>query len=230
MELLLRGAALAALPGIGHGFETRSGRLRDAGPRQVARLRQVHGATVHVIDADTSPEPYLLRAIEARPAGDALITDVPGLGVAVATADCVPILLADPVRRVVAAVHAGWRGITAEVVSATLERMRQRFDSKASDCVAAIGPCASANAYEVSAEVRDAFLGHHLAPELFTATRPGHWRCDLPGAVAQQLRQAGVEAIDVLGRCTVSEPATFHSWRRDGPAAGRMLSGIFLAG
>lgn len=228
MSSLLRSPALAMLPGIGHGFETRAGRLPEAGPRQIARLRQVHGNQVHVLDEGTDLRPYLRDAVEERPPGDALVTALPGLAVAVATADCAPILIADPQRRLVGAVHAGWRGVAAGVIEATLAAMRDRFGCDAGDCVAAVGPCVGAARYEVGAEVRDAFAGRGLSDSLFEPTRPGHWRCDLGGAVRQQLRLVGVPTVDMLNRCTASEPQEFHSWRRDGAAAGRMLAGIFV--
>jgi len=114
------------------------------------------------------------------------------------------------------------------VIPATLEVVASRFGVAAPTLVAAIGPCAGAAAYEVSDEVREGFRDAGLGDELFAATRPGHWLCNLAGAASAQLGDGGVPVIDRLGRCTVSEPDFFHSWRRDGAAAGRMQSGIAL--
>lgn len=223
---LLSGPILAATPGLVHAFGTRAGRLYDALPMPIARLRQVHGNRVHALDSTATLEPFLEPELDDRPEGDALVTDRRGLTVAVATADCVPVLIGG--NGVVAAVHAGWRGLVAGVIPATLGVISSRFGRPASALVAAIGPCAGAAAYEVSDEVREAFRDAGLAGELFAGTRPGHWLCDLAAAANTQLRDSGVPEVDLLGRCTVSEPRSFHSWRRDGAAAGRMLSGIAL--
>ena len=231
-EELLRWSGL----GTPHAFETRHGDLTLELAAPLVRLRQVHGREVHVIRADTVLDGYVAAALEDRPAGDALVTSQRGLIVAVATADCVPVLLHDPVTGVVGAAHAGWRGIAAGVVEATLAAMAEEFGARAADCRAAVGPCVSATAYRVGAEVVEAFRALGLPPDVFRAGEQGREGaaqtrlCDLGQAVAWQLRHRGLarEAIWLANRCTFSEEAVFHSYRRDGEAAGRMTSGVAL--
>lgn len=219
-----------------HAFETRRGELTTELPGRLLRLNQVHGSEVHVIRPDTVLDDYAAITAENRPAGDALVTATRGITIAVATADCVPVLIHDPVAKVVGAVHAGWRGIAAGVVAATLTAMVDKFGALSADCRAAVGPCVGAGAYRVGLEVCDAFRSVGLPEDLFRS--PEHdasddsstWLCDLGRAVAWQLRVGGLPdgAIWLANRCTFSEEDAFHSYRRDGAAAGRMTSGIAL--
>ncbi len=142
--------------------------------------------------------------------GDALITDEPGLLLAIRTADCVPILLADPVRRVVAAVHAGWRGTVAGILTQTLGQMRAHYETNPLDVVAAVGPAIGPCCFEVGPEV-----------PLPVVDR----RADLWKANREQLTKAGVGQIWVAERCTMCEPETFYSFRR-AKDTGRMVSAI----
>ncbi|MCH8999723.1 MAG: peptidoglycan editing factor PgeF [Proteobacteria bacterium] len=222
--------------GTPHGFETRHGDLTSALPAPMLRLRQVHGAKVHVINADTEFDDYTAAALEDRPAGDARVTATHGLTVCVMTADCVPLLVHDPIAGVVGAAHAGWRGIVAGVVGATLSAMVEKFGARPANCRAAVGPCVGAAAYKVGPEVGDAFRALGLPDDLFRAAeagedeRPTTWLCDLGQAVAWQLRDAGLSggAIWHANRCTLGEASVFHSYRRDGETAGRMTSGVAL--
>lgn len=223
---LLSGPGLAGLNRVAHAFETRDTRLTAELPSPVLRLRQVHGDLVHRIDETTDLGPYLHDRVEDRPAGDALVSVRPGVTVAVATADCVPILIASE-QGVAAAVHAGWRGLACGILRRTLAAISD-CGIDAATLRAAIGPCAGPLSYEVSDEVRDAFLAAGLPGALFEPTRPGHWLCDLAAAAEWQLRRGGVALVERLERCTVREDRWFHSWRRDGASAGRMLSGIAL--
>jgi YfiH family protein len=223
--------------GTPHAFETRHGDLRSELPLRVLRLRQVHGGEVHVIRPETVLDAYAAGAPEDRPAGDALVTATRGITVAVATADCVPVLVHDPVAEAVGAAHAGWRGVAAGVVAETLLVMVNEFGTVPANCRAAIGPCVGASAYRVGQDVRDAFRAGGLPEDLFRSPEndaegsPTTWLCDLGRAVVCQLRDAGLTdgSIWLASRCTVSEQDAFHSYRRDGTAAGRMTSGIALA-
>ena len=223
--------------GTSHAFETRHGDLTAALPGVLLRLRQVHGSAVHVIRENTQLDDYCAAAVEDRPAGDALVTATHGITIAVATADCVPVLVHDPVAGVIGAAHAGWRGIAADVVGATLTAMSENFGALPANCRAAVGPCVGAAEYRVGPEVDEAFRAIGLPRDLFRAPEidedggPTTHLCDLGRAVSWQLRDGGLsaDAIWLASRCTFSEGALFHSYRRDGEAAGRMTSGAALA-
>lgn len=187
--------------------------------REVVQVYQVHGPAVRVFQRgnpsrDLGPDgPLDFKA-------DALVTDDPARVVAVRVADCTPILLASTDGRVVAAVHAGWRGVIAGVAPAAVRAMR---DLGATSSVAAIGPCIGTDAFEVGPEVLAEFrrVFGQAAPIRERADGKGH--VDLKAALAFQLREHGVTAIDVLSHCTVSDPAMFFSHRRDRGMTGRMV-------
>ncbi len=151
--------------------------------------------------------------------GDALITRQPGITVSVRTADCYPILLVDPEAREVAVVHAGWRGTAGGIVRKTLDRMSREFGTAPHRMFAAIGPGIGECCYEVGAEVAAQF------------GRSGAGKLNLAEENRRQLVSAGVAAsqIEILGHCTRCDAATFHSYRRDKDAAGRMISFIGVA-
>jgi len=152
--------------------------------------------------------------------GDALITNLPGLAISIRTADCFPILLADPRNGAVAAIHAGWRGTASWIVEGTIRQMRVEFGTVPNDVRAAIGPGIGGCCYEVGQEVARQF-GRDAAA-----------RIDLAEANRAQLIESGVPAdqIDVLGLCTFCDPSLFHSYRRDKDRAGRMISYIRAPG
>lgn len=189
-------------------------------PQNVAEVRQVHGADV--IDADEIPEGGNVQA-------DGIMTDKPGVFVAVQTADCVPVLLADPVNRVVAAVHAGRRGTEEGIVENAVRRMKERYGSEAKNLIAAPGPGISGPCYEVGAECIPPFRRRYPDWRDVCMQISGEkWLLDLPKAVNLQLRSAGVpeERIGAAPYCTFSESARFFSYRRDGAPTGRLLSVI----
>jgi hypothetical protein len=186
--------------------------------------------------------------------GDALLTSQPALLLAVQTADCVPILLADTARRAVAAVHAGWRGTLRRVVAKTVGRMRLEFGTRPADIVAAMGPAIGRCCYEVGPEVAQAFLAQfRTAAEWFdgpfdrlavgeeapflpwlSMVPPGHQappervRLDLRGANRWQLIDSGVRPrnIAVSTLCTACRADLFFSYRREGPQTGRHIAVI----
>jgi purine-nucleoside/S-methyl-5'-thioadenosine phosphorylase / adenosine deaminase len=190
-----------------HGFGTR---LADIPARfgNLATLKQIHSA-------DCVPAEG--RAGMLGP-GDALLENSPGSVVAVKTADCIPILLADPGRRAVAAVHAGWRGTAAGIARRAVDVMHDRFGTAPADIEAAIGPGIGECCYEVGPEVAARFGGQ------------GRARLDLPGINRRQLVEAGVtpQHIYASNLCTMCRPGEFHSFRRDKDAAGRLYSFIGL--
>ena len=156
------------------------------------------------------------RSSRLRGEGDALLTRHPGLAVSIRTADCLPILIADPASRAVAAVHAGWRGTAAGIVRHAVDAMRAEFDTPLDQLIVVIGPGIGSCCYDVGEDVA----------RQFGLDRAG--KIDLAAANRHQLIAAGVRAerIDVLGLCTFCDPAKFHSYRRDKDAAGRMVSFI----
>lgn len=198
-----RVSQLDAFPWLIHGFGTRHTDI-PAWFANLATLRQVHSATCVPAEG---------RSGVLGP-GDALLEDRPGAVVAIKTADCIPILLVDERRRSVAAVHAGWRGTVARIAAGAVEAMRRRFDSDPRDLHAAIGPGIGPCCYQVGPEVAAQF------------GQAGRARISLPDANRSQLLQAGVtpERIYASNLCTMCRPGEFHSFRRDGEAAGRLYS------
>jgi polyphenol oxidase len=199
---VLTSRLLASLPGIEHGFGTRNADLTQAA---MASVKQIHSDVSFV-----AHKPGFIGE------GDAIITRDPGVAVSVRTADCFPILLVDRDTRAIAAIHAGWRGTAAGVVTSTLARMRDEFGTDPRNVFAAIGPGIGACCYEVGLEVA----------RQFGKTEAG--KVDLAVENRNQLIAAGVEAnrIERVGGCTFCYPAQFFSWRRDHDSAGRMISFI----
>jgi hypothetical protein len=193
-------------------------------PGQFVFPRQVHGDRIGIIDqASTSFE---------FPGTDALITNQPGVCICVQTADCVPILMFDPVQKVVAAVHAGWRGTASKIVSKTIHKMQIHFDSEPEDVVVGIGPSISPHVYEVGEEVidqvRENFEDHRKL--LIPSLNESRAFFDLWGANKSLLLAAGVpeEQIEIMGFCSYSHASLFYSARRDGVDTGRMVNGILV--
>jgi YfiH family protein len=208
-----------------HGFEQRLGpdgwEEREEGRRRVSTalagagrlllLRQVHGASLH-------EAPW-----EGRPEGDAAVARAPGWLLGIETADCLPVLLVDPRRRAVAAAHAGWRGTAAGVTRRALQALLAA-GSRAGDLIAALGPAIGPCCYEVGEELRSAF---GPAGETFFRTgAQGRPHLDLRAANQGQLLEGGLAAdrIHHVADCTRCRADLYHSYRRDGPGAGRMLS------
>jgi polyphenol oxidase len=195
--------------------------------KDLVRARQVHGSAVVVRRKGRD------RSGTRRSEADILVTDDPSAALAVQTADCVPLLVADRRRGSIAAAHAGWRGLAARVPSVAVEALGREFDSRPGDLVAAIGPSISAPRYEVGAEVRirfeqAGFSSEQLARWFSPAERPGHWFFDAWRAAQDQLAAAGVAArhIHLAALCTASYPDIFCSYRRDGKGAGRIAGAI----
>lgn len=156
--------------------------------------------------------------------GDALISDRPGLALAIRTADCLPVLLADIKRRKIAVAHAGWRGVVQQIVPKTAGWLTKRFGTHAEDLRIAIGPGIGPCCFEVGPEVAVQFAD--LFPE--RQDLGGKCKIDLAEAVRRQLRQLFITAdhIETSGLCTCCDPDLFHSYRRDRDSAGRMMATI----
>lgn len=170
-------------------------------------LEQVHGTHVVTVDATN------LAALRDRaPVGDGAVTRLAGVPLAVRVADCLPVLVADDSGSVVAVAHAGWRGLAAGILEATIEAT----ETDPARLVAWIGPAIGPRAFEVGPDVRDAFrVADTDAGSRFVAVRPGKWLADLPGLARDRLARIGVQRIVIDGGCTFSDPARFFSWRRD---------------
>jgi hypothetical protein len=189
-------------------IEYQFGTRHSLPPSDVVTLHQVHSACAIVNHGKPA----------RREPGDALIENTPGIAIGVKTADCVPILLADPVNRVIAAVHAGWRGTAAFIVQAAIRGMAVEFGTRPEDLHAAIGPAIGGCCFEVGPEV---------ARE-FGVLAPGRVHLDLKAMNGKQLEGAGVRPanISVADECTRCRADDYHSFRRDREAAGRMISWI----
>jgi YfiH family protein len=206
----VRSSLLDAVPWLRHGFGTRHNGAWTV-PDRTARLHQVHAAAIVTV---TEPGHH--------GDGDALIASSPNLWLEIRTADCVPVLIADTRQKVVAAVHAGWRGTAAGITGAAVGELLRGYGSRPEDLVAAVGPCIAVCCFEVGEEVASHFPAHTDR----TAERP---HVNLAAVNVEQLIETGVPIrnIDNLGRCTMCETDMFHSFRRD-RAMGRMVSAIAI--
>jgi polyphenol oxidase len=198
-------------------------------PDRLVRVKQVHGNTVRVVSRGAVPEDVR----DARPDGDAIVSNEAGLVLAVMVADCVPIVIVDPVQGAAAAVHAGWRGTCAQVAPTAIAAMQREFGSNPADLLAAIGPSVGPDDYEVGESLIDAFTkAGHAAGDvdrwfIRSAAKP---HLDLWRANADQLRQAGLPG-DHIYTCrlsTVSHPDVFESYRVHAERAGRMAALIVV--
>ena len=225
MELRLATVpALSSVPGLVHGFGQRGGpepetreetsvRVRAAlkGAGRLLLMRQVHGATVVTAPWEGTPE------------ADAAVATDPGLLVGISTADCLPVLLVDPRRRAVAAVHAGWRGAASRVVARAVEALIAG-GSRPADLVAALGPGIGPCCYEVGEELRAAFGPG--ADAFFRPGPGGRSHLDVRAANVRQLEDAGVRpgGVHHVEDCTSCREDLYYSYRREGPGTGRMIS------
>lgn len=184
-----------------------------ADPANLVGLTQVHGATVARVTDPWAPG--------AGPRADGIVTDRPGLALGIVTADCAPILLADPAADVIAALHAGWRGAVGGILEATVNSM-VCIGASRDRLVAAIGPCIRQPSYEVGQDLRQSVLAATPDASGFFAAghRPGHWQFDLAGYCALRLAGTGVRGIDTLDADTAADEARFFSHRRRTLAGG----------
>lgn len=189
-------------------------------------VRQVHGSDILVIDEPNEDFSHFL-SVES----DAIITNQPGVMIGVCVADCAPILLLDPEKRIIAAVHAGWQGTAARLVSKTVAGMESLFGCRPDNLQAAIGPCISSCCYEVDAPVRQAFEQSGVRWDSCTVPAgEGKWRLDLASANRQLLRSSGVpeSAIQMSEMCVSCQKEFFFSYRRDNGLTGRQMGFIML--
>lgn len=179
---------------------------------RLIEAEQVHGASLAVIQGSA--------AIPAPIAGcDALMTDVPGTALLIRTADCLPIFIADPVRRAVGLAHAGWRGLAAQLPLRLLAAFRDVYHSRPEDLRAAIGPAIRPCCYDVGEEFRARF-GRRVRQT------QGRYTCDLIGVAMDQLHAGGLrpQRVTDSGACTACDRSRWFSLRREGPSTGRLMS------
>ncbi len=245
------GPTLATLPGVAHGFFGRKGgvstglydslnigqgsddqaqAIRDnrelirnaIGANHMLSCFQIHSAKVMTVT-----EPW-----HTRPQADAMVTNVPSIALCILTADCVPVLFADPTAQVIGAAHAGWKGAIGGICEATIEAM-EALGADRTNITAAIGPAIQQESYEVGPEFRDTFVGEQeWADSLFKAGRDDRSHFDLTGFVKATLRSEGISAIDNIGHDTCAMEKDYFSNRRRNhrsePDYGRNGSVIML--
>jgi YfiH family protein len=226
-----RVAAFDAIAGLVHGFEQRLGppgwETREAGRGRVGAalagrgrlllMKQVHGRTVRRAPWSGQPE------------GDASVSLEPGFLLGIETADCLPVLLVDPRHRLAAAAHAGWRGAAAGVVAAAVEALAAAGADRG-EILAAVGPGIGACCYEVGDELRAAFGPGGDA--FFRPGPRGRPHLDMRAVVARDLRSAGLrqDRVHHVADCTACRADLYHSYRRDGAGAGRMVNFVGWTG
>jgi polyphenol oxidase len=254
-------ATMSWLPGVVQGFTTRHGGVGQApydtlnlglncgddaktveanramlaaalerDPDQLVYAEQVHGAGVAIVES----------AQDAPVAGaDALITAVPGLILMLHFADCMPIYVVDPLKRVAALIHSGWRGTAADIVTRTTDVLKAQFDVRPRSCQVAIGPSIGADNYEVGSEVADRFRGTYSSgastPVMPRNELAGTWSLNLRSIAFTQLLNSGyrAESIAVCAEDTFANSRDFFSHRREsmaGRSTGRMAGFLGLAG
>ena len=248
---------LSDLAGIKHGFFTRAGGVSQGiyaslncgpGSRDDPEAVKQNRARVALYLGAHEPEvvtPYQVHSAQAiiideafppgeRPRADAVVTKTPGLPIGILTADCGPVLLADPQARVVAAAHAGWRGAMSGILDATLLAM-ETLGAERRRIHAALGPCINQPSYEVGQEFLDQFIAADAAAARFFqipagATRP-HF--DLPAFITSDLRTRGLASVVSEARCTYTDESNFFSFRRTTHRSegdyGRQISAILVA-
>lgn len=250
-------ANLAALHGIRHGFFTRPGGVSDGiyaglncglgssddSARVLENRRRVcehlggaHGAVVTLYQEHGTTALAIDKPVDrdSLPKADAVVTSTPGLVIGVLTADCGPLLFADPDAKIVAAAHAGWRGAVGGIIESTIAEM-ERIGAKRSRIAAALGPCINQNAYEVGAEFEANVIARDPAGARFFARSNAKAKphFDLPGYVLNRLRGAGITNIVNEARCTHATESLFYSYRRTTQRKetdyGRQISAIVVA-
>jgi YfiH family protein len=255
--MLMSSDVLSAVPGLRHAFFTREGGVSDGiyaglngglgsddvqahvlenrrrmaehmgvAPDRFLSLHQIHSPDVVVATGPWNGP--------ARPKADAVVTRTEKLAIGVTTADCGPVLLVDPARRVIGAAHAGWKGALTGVLEATLDAMEE-LGAERGQIIAAIGPMIRQPSYEVGAEFVERFLAADAEHALFflPSNREGHAMFDLAGFIRMRLEKAGVLLVDDLGADTYADDRFFsyrRSVHRNEPDYGRHVHAIVLDG
>ncbi len=188
-------------------------------------MRQTHSARVYVAK---KPEGEGWESLSDAVEADAVITDLPKLVLTILTADCVPILLYDPLQGAIGAVHAGWKGTAAEILPKTIARMQAQYGSRAEDILIAVGPAIGQCCYEVGSEVAAPFMAYDGA--VLEGAAAGKYQLDLKRVNQLQALEAGImpEHIEVTPLCTSCAKDRFFSYRAEQGCSGRFVSAIAL--
>lgn len=217
---------LSGISGVVHGFLSKNfiGDIDEAahfsGLERIYTIKQVHSNIVFLLNDELTKG--------KRREGDAIVTGMRKIGVGVYTADCVPLLLVDGEAKVVAAVHAGWRGTLSGIVNRTIKRIEKDFGILSSNISAAIGPSIGMCCYEVGEEVAVQFMNKYDAcSEFLHKKNDSKYFLDLRLANVRNLLDAGVANFDVMDICTMCN-RDFHSYRREGKVVDKQLSFIGL--
>ncbi len=229
MTRVLSAAGLGACAGVRHGFFGRAGGSTECFGARVVGMRQVHSSIALIVD-----RPWDSPGDGPAPEADALVTRQRGLGLSIRTADCAPILFADPHAGVIGAAHAGWRGALGEgergIIEATLAVMLEAGAERTS-IHAAIGPCIRQASYEVGPEFQARFSCKDQA-QFFAPGASDRVQFDLGGYCAARLRRAGLVHIEDADADTLADADSWHSHRRGvlagEPDSGRNCSVIML--
>ena len=175
--------------------------------KKLLTFDQVHGTDVVIVN---KPWDFL---DPDTPKADAIICQIPGIAIGILTADCVPVLIHDPVTKTIAAVHAGWKGTLKGVIARTIDEMKN-LGCKPQDLKCAIGPCIQQNNYEVSQELYNDFTAQNYENFFKPSVKHNHYMFDLPGVVEHQLNNQNVGYIDNTQICTYADPKNYFSCRR----------------
>ena len=195
---------------------------------QFLTLNQVHGDDIFVIKPFGDYYPA-----DGTPDYDAMVTTRNNLAICIKTADCVPVLIADRAKKIIAAVHAGWKGTALEITAKVIRLLMDKYHSSPQDILAAIGPSIGRCCFEVDAATADNFLKHKNHEDfLLPGARPNKWMVDLPEANRRQILNCGIpeDNIDVSGLCTSCRQDLFFSHRGSGGITGRQINFIMLKG
>lgn len=254
---MIEADALAKIDGVRHGFFTREGGysrglysslncgLGSGDDQETVRRNREKVASSVGVEGDRLITLYQHHSADTltvdapwgtlqRPKADAMVTDKPGLALGVLTADCGPVLFCDPVKRVIGAAHAGWKGALAGITDGTLSAM-DRLGARRENVIAVVGPSISQASYEVGPDFRARFESEdpENARWFLPSINPGHAMFDLPGYLVARLTKAGVGKVVNLELCTYADPQRFFSYRRTTHSNeadyGRQISAISLA-
>jgi YfiH family protein len=228
MQNFLTVPAFSEIKNLVHGFATRdlsddydklSG-LLNVPINKIFYLKQIHSDKVVCVEAHTDPENL--------PEADAFVTDQKNIIIGVRTADCLPLLVYDPVKNVIAAIHAGYRGVLNKVIQNTFSSMQKKYGCDVQDFLVALGPSIFMDNYEVGDEVIQEFkdvYGQHFVCKKYSS---GKSHLDVRGTASIILKDFGLPARQIfkLDFCTYTQKSMFHSFRRDGEASGRQYNFI----
>lgn len=197
------------------------GKALDFKDSKIVFPKQTHSANIGIVHSEK----------DIFPDTDALITNIPGVCIAVRTADCVPVLLYDPIQKAIAAIHSGWKGTVQKIAKKTIQLMKQEYGSNPADLIAGIGPSIGPEVYEVGQDVIERFQKEFEFDTLFAPKQNSDKALlNLWIANEQILIEAGIpkDHIEIAEMCTYSNSELFYSARRDGQKSGRLATGIML--